>query len=803
VAVPRQLPPAVGYFTGRTEELATLSRLVAGGRQDGTAVVISAIGGTAGVGKTALAVHFAHRVAEQFPDGQLYMNLRGHDTGAPVLAADALASFLGALGLHGPHIPAGCEERAAMYRSLLAGRRMLIVLDNVHRCEQVRPLLPGTGGCAVLVTSRDNLAGLVARDGAVRLELDVLSLEASVAALRDLIGARADEDRRATALLAARCCRLPLALRVAAELAIGRPAVPLAVLAEELADLQHRLDVLDAGGDEATAVRAVFSWSYRHLDAEVARAFRLAALHPGADFDRHAVAALLDTGVQHAGRLLNRLAQAHLVHATGAWRFGMHDLLRGYAIECAAAEDGPADQAAARARLLDHYLHTAASAMETLFPTAAVHRPDLGTAPCVLAPVDDPETARPWLDAERANLIATAFFAANDGASLAHATRLSATVGQYFVFGHHLSEAVTLHGYALRAAQRRGDRAAEATALSHLGFLEWQRGRSRGAADYQQRALALFDAAIDRVGLCRALHRLALAERHLGNLAEAAAHAERVLTLSRQAGDRLGQAHALRLLATINRAQGAFLPATDLLHQDLALLDELGERRTRSVAVKELGIIDLRFGRLAVAEQRLEQAIQLAGEAGNVSGQAEALSHLGLLHLHHGRHQRAAEYQLRALAVLRRTSDRHGEAEVLARLALAELNAGHNGQARNHLEGALTMAGTLNARLVEATVLNSLGDTFLAAGQPLQAEAYFTAALALTRQTGQRDTQARAHDGLARAHTALGDHDRAHHHRREALAVYTALGVPEGEPPTDALLSFRHARTTTSRGTGR
>ena len=254
-AAPRQLPAMVAHFTGRAAELRALARVLDDAGAPGT-VVISAIGGTAGVGKTALALHWAHQAARRFPDGQLYVNLRGYDPDRPMPATDALAVFLRALGVSGPDIPADEPERAARYRSLLAGRRVLVLLDNAGSAEQVEPLLPGSATCAVLVTSRDSLPGLLVRYGAARLDLDLLPPGDAVALLRELIGDRARAEPEAVATLADRCGRLPLALRVAAELAAARPGVPLPDLAAELADEQRRLDVLDAGGDSRTAVRA-------------------------------------------------------------------------------------------------------------------------------------------------------------------------------------------------------------------------------------------------------------------------------------------------------------------------------------------------------------------------------------------------------------------------------------------------------------------------------------------------------------------------------------------------------------------
>jgi DNA-binding SARP family transcriptional activator len=340
LVTPRELPAPVTHFAGRAAELAALTRLLDGpGAGMPGALLISTIGGTAGVGKSALAVQWSHQVADRFPDGQLYVNLRGYDPGRPVPPADALAGFLRALGGPGQDIPPEETERAARYRSLLAGRRMLVVLDNAREAEQVRPLLPGCPACAVVVTSRDALVGLVAREGAQRLDLDPLPRQDAIGLLRALIGARVDDDAASAAALAEHCCRLPLALRVAAELAIREPAMPLAELTGELADQRKRLDLLVAGGDPRTAVREVFSWSCRNLDTDTARSFRLLGLHPGADFDPGVVAALTGASIEHARRLLDLLAGAHLIHHADPGRYGLHDLLRAYARELAEAEE--------------------------------------------------------------------------------------------------------------------------------------------------------------------------------------------------------------------------------------------------------------------------------------------------------------------------------------------------------------------------------------------------------------------------------------------------------------------------------
>ena len=335
---PRQLPAVARHFSGRFAELAALRRALSKPADVGRLAAI-AVTGTAGVGKTALALRWAHEAAPLFPEGQLYVDLRGYDTGTALGPAEALAGFLRSLGVPESGIPADQTERAACFRSLLAGQRVLVVLDNARSAEHVRPLLPATPACAAIVTSRDSLAGLVVRDGAQRVDLDLLPLTDAVHLLRSLIGGRAEADPAATRRLAMQCACLPLALCTAAELAATRPSAPLVWLVRQLGHRHQRLDLLSSGGDPRTAVRAVFSWSYQHLDRDSARAFRLLGLYPGTGIEPHAGAALMGTTVAHAHRLLMALARAHLITPADPARYAMHGLLRLYAAELAVACD--------------------------------------------------------------------------------------------------------------------------------------------------------------------------------------------------------------------------------------------------------------------------------------------------------------------------------------------------------------------------------------------------------------------------------------------------------------------------------
>ena len=748
-AVPRQLPPAVGHFTGRARELRMLTQFLAQTGEAGSAVIISAIGGTAGVGKTALAVQWAHQVAGRFPDGQLYVNLRGYDPGQPVPAADALAGFLRALGMPGQDIPAEDGERASRYRSMLAGRRMLVVLDNAGSVQQVRPLLPGTPACAVLVTSRDALSGLVARDGAQRLDLDLLPLADSVGLLRSLIGARAGADLGAVAALAEKCARLPLALRVAAELAVARPAVSVAGLAGELADQQQRLDLLNAGEDPQTAVRSVFSWSYRHLPGDAARAFRLLGLHPGPDLDPFAAAALAGTTLGQARQLLGRLSRAHLIQATGAGRYGMHDLLRAYAREAAGGQDSEQDRRAALTRVLDHYLHAAAAAMDALVPAERHRRPVIPVPASPVPPVAGP-AARPWLDAERANLIAAAGHAASRGWP-GHCIQLAATVQRYLDEGCYYPEAAAIHAHARRAGRSAGDADAEGTALRNLGLIDVRQGR------YQQ----------------------------------AAARLRQALKLYREMGDRTGQAVVLGNLGILDWQQGRYHEAAVQQRQALELFRELGDRVGEARALINLGDVDQQQGRYQQAASQLQQALGLFRELGHQSGAARALGNLGCVDQRLGRYRQAASYQRQALDLFRELDDRSGAAHALSDLGAAGLGLGNYQQAIGHQRQALELLREIGERPGEAVALNRLGEVLLAAGEPDEACQHYTAALVLATQIGDRYEQARAHSGIACAYDAIGDSGQAGHHRDRALILYTDLGVPEADQLRTQLTSAR------------
>ncbi len=774
--VPRQLPAAVRCFTGRHLELATMTELARRPTGAQSPVLITAIGGTAGVGKTALAIQWAHRVAGQFPDGQLYVNLRGYDTAEPVAAVDALAGFLTALGLSGPQIPADTQERAAAYRSLLAGRRMLVVLDNAREPGQVRPLLPGTPGCLAVVTSRDMLAGLVARDGAVRLELDALPLQDAVALLRELIGSPVDAEPEAAARLAGLCCRLPLTLRVAAELAAARPG-PLTALADEL-DGHSRLDRLDADGDQATAVRAVLSWSYRHLSAAAARAFRLSALHPGPDFDSRAMAALTATSHRQSREALAELSRAHLLWRGDNDRYSTHDLLRAYGAELAARDEPEAARREAITRMLDYYLTMAVNAARLLFPTEVASLPKTDPADAFAAELTDEQKARAWLDAERANLAAAAAYAAShDGAR--HAIGLSAALSRYLSVSGLMAEALVIHNAAVRAAVAAGDRLPQARAVLSLGTVYLQLCRYPLAAQHCQRALALSQEISDQLGEIRALINLGQIYLSMGDAGNAAECSQRALDLSRATGDRAREARALENLGKIALYQGRYRQASAILSQAVEANRQAGDRAGLTFALSNLGEVEVRQGRFAQARSHLEEAKAISRQIGHVMGDANATYFLGLADLRQGRLAEAANQLCSALEVTRKAAASTAEASALCSLGEIDLRQGDITGAVGRFEQALALFRQAGERSGEAEARNCLGEAALAEGALGTARTHHREALDIASQLSNLEQQARAHDGLANASAAAGDSVQARPHWHAALDAYAQLDMPD------------------------
>ncbi|QFZ21040.1 ATP-binding protein [Saccharothrix syringae] len=757
VPVPRQLPADVPAFTGREDQLTALDRLVTTPAHPTGPGPVCAVSGTAGVGKTTLAVHWAHRVAAHFPDGQLHLDLRGYDPQRPVGVDEALETLLRSLLPDGAAVPHDRAERAARWRTLLADRRVLILLDNAHSTVQVRDLLPGAGRSLVLITSRDSLAGLVARNGAVRLNVDVLTPAEALTLLRTPLGARVDAEPDAAARLAGLCAHLPLALRIAAEMATARPRVTLAHLAAELADDARRLDLLAAGDDEYTAVRAVFSWSCRHLSAAEDRAFRLLGFAPCRRFGVPAAAALLGVPEPVARRVLDGLCRGHLVEEDADNRFGMHDLLRSYASERVAelAED---ERRAAVERLGDHYLAAAGRAAAAAFPTTG----------------DPTAGARAWLDRERANLLAMA------AADPRHVGRLSEVLAVYLDTCAHYADGVVLHGAALVAARAAGDRSAEATAANLLGVVHRRLGDYDTAREHHLTALDLHRATGDLAGQARARQGLGVLSWRRGHYAEARDHLLDALALARRCGDLAAQGCALYALGTVHLHLGEY-PAAVAHHRRALEVhrgtgDHLGESRT----LNNLGVALERLGRLEEAHHHYRRSLDLNRRVGNHVGVAVSLTNLGSTCTKLGRHDEARAHHLAAMPVYRDTGYRVGETDGLCGLGELHLRLGEPAEAERDFRRALGIAEEVGEVELATTALVGLGDAARLAGRHREARAHYTGALDRASRAGNRYGRATALDGLARLHHATGDAE-AEAVTREALALYADLGLPPTE----------------------
>jgi len=677
VAVPGQLPEATATIVGRSGELAALTRALdrdepAGGPP---APRISAIVGPPGVGKTVLAVQWAHQVRDRFPDGQLYVDLRGYDGGAAMAPEQALDGFLRALGVPGQGIPGEVDAQAALYRSLLAGRLVLVVLDNAGSDEQVRPLLPGAPGCATVVTSRSRLSGLIARDGAQPIPLDLLAPEAATALLVEAVGGgRVEAEAGAAAELARLCGYLPLALRIAAGRVAARPRMRLADLVAELADEHARLDALAA--DDSGAMRTAFSWSYRALAPEAAHLFRLLGLHAGPDVSTAAVAALSGASPTRARRLLDALTAAHLLQETGWDRYRLHDLLRLYATERAARlpEGG---RAAATERLLTWYLHSADAAARVFSPMrlrVPLDPPagDMAGAPLTFA---DRGQALDWCGTERANLVAAVRHAAASGHHVI-AWKLPAVLWDFFSLHGHWADWVATHEIGLASARRLGDRFGEAWIENNLGNAARGLGNLDEALRHHQRALEI-NLQIGHVpGEGWTRYNVGDVCRELGLFGEAIDQLGRALEISRQLGERWTEGYTLNMLGDAYRGAGELERALDHYRQALATNREIGHKRGEGFTLQSLGDISRQLGRTDEALAHYEEALAVRREVGDQRGQGLTLQRLGETYAELGLPDDALKHYERARAIRADIGDPQGLAQTRASIeALAPRGA--------------------------------------------------------------------------------------------------------------------------------
>jgi DNA-binding SARP family transcriptional activator/tetratricopeptide (TPR) repeat protein len=664
---PHQLPAGVRHFAGRDEQLSELAGLLEEVGQPGRTAVISAIGGTAGIGKTALAVHWAHQVVGEFPDGQLYANLRGFDPSGPPVAAEAVVrDFLGALGVPLARIPAGAEAQAALYRTVLAPKRVLIVLDNARDADQVRPLLPGASGCFVLVTSRARLVSLAASEGGHLLTLDLPSLSEARELLSRRLGAElvAAEPEAADELIRM-CARLPLALGIVAARAAASPGVRLAALAAELADTPGRLDVLDAG-TPACGVRAAFSWSYRRLSAAAARMFRLLGVHPWPDISAAAAASLAGLPRPAARSTLRELAQAGLIAEHIPGRFALHDLVRIYAAEQAEA-NGAGPSSAAFNRLLDHYLLTgyaAALVLNRHRTPIAVPAAQPGVVP---EEITEHGQALAWFETERQGLEAAITAAAAAGLDL-YAWQLAWTLADFLNWRGYWRSHIAIQTIALAAAQRLGQSAAQASVHGGLSRAYAQLGQPGEAIEHLHRALALYREMGDLVGQGHAYMGLAVALEQQGRPSAALRHGRQALDLYRRGHDQPGEAAALNAVGWCHALLGEYGHAFRHSQQALALHKMLDNQAGAAFTWDTLGYVHHHLDEYGRAEACYRSALELFRDLGIAYSTADTLTHLGEIYREAGDTDAARDAWEQALSILR-DLDHADAADVQAKLA--------------------------------------------------------------------------------------------------------------------------------------
>jgi tetratricopeptide (TPR) repeat protein len=636
---PRQLINDIPGFTGRRDELAALHELLP---PDGTAVVV-AISGTAGVGKTALAVHWAHQVREQFPDGQLYLNLRGFDPDErPVLAVQAVRALLDAFDIPPQRIPATLEAQVALYRSVLAERRVLVVLDNARDAEHVRPLLPGTAGCLTVVTSRSQLSGLVAREGARPIVLDLMPRADARALIARRLGARrAEAEPVAVDQIVEHCARLPLALTVVAARAATHPRFTLAMVAAELRAARGSLRPFD-DADQASDIRTVLSWSYRQLSPEAAHLFRALGAHPGPDVTAAATASVIGAELTEARGLLAELADTNLIAEPSPGRYRFHDLLRVYAAELA-----PADTAIVH-RLLDHYLHTAHRAallLNTARYPITLDPVQPGTSPEEVA---DHAQALAWFTAEHPVLLAAARLAAARGFDR-HTWQLAWTLTTFLDRQGHWQEWRTVQSDAVEAARRLAD--PEGLAYAHRG--------------------------------------LGLAHYRLGDYERAHTELAQALASFVSTGDRAGQAFTHLDICWVFEREGRFAEALDHAGQALRQHEVDSQELGHAIAFNSVGWLQAKLGDYRDALEYCTKAHELFARRGDQIGVGATWDSLGYIHHHLGDYPQAIACYTSAVAIFRDVGDRFHEAESLANLGETHRAATDRDGARQTWDTAL------------------------------------------------------------------------------------------------------------------
>lgn len=654
---PQQLPNTTPYFVGRTRELDMLTTQLDNAVAEDRPVVITAIGGTAGIGKTALALYWTQTHIDRFSDGQLYVNLRGfHPSGTPMAPQEAIRGFLDAFNTPVEQIPTSLDAQAALYRKIVEGKRLVIVLDNARDTDQVRPLLPGSPTCTVLITSRQHLSSLTNEsEGATCITLGYLTTAEARQLLIKILGSeRIDAEPDAVDELIQRCVHLPTALHIAAARIKAEPHTSLTALVGQLREQRQRLAALSTGDSQYFDIRAVFSWSYTALTTGAARLFRLLGLHPGPDISTLAAASLAGLPEHATSELLTSLTRAYLLEEPTPGRYQFHDLLRIYATEQAAKKEFDHQRQLAIRRVLDYYLHTSIAANQRLNPhrvPIAVETMQPGVIPNQVA---NHKEASEWFTTEHDILLAVTNLAARSGL-YAHAWQLPWALATFLHrWGHWHDYAATQHTALVAAADHLGDRAAQALALRLLGHAYTHLERYADALTYLQQALIQYQHLDDRDGQARTHLSLGMACERQNQYAEALTHAKQAFNLYRTTDNRIWQARALNNVGWYHALLGLYQETIVHCQQALTLHHELGDRMGIANTLDSLGYADYHLGRHDHALTCYQQSITSWQELGHYYHEARSLARLGDTHHATGNYSAARNTWQHALDILDR-----------------------------------------------------------------------------------------------------------------------------------------------------